>query len=103
MRPVLLFLTSLLSGCIIWSAERMNYISIGMTKAEVIDEIGTPRSSSAQGNTEYMNYVFTERYGIAVPQNYFVRLVNGKVESYGRAGDFDSTKNPTLDVNIRNR
>jgi hypothetical protein len=24
---------------------------------------------------------------------YYVRLINGKVESYGRTGDFDSTKN----------
>ena len=30
---------------------------------------------------------------------YFVRLVNGKVESYGKVGDFDSAKNPALDIN----
>lgn len=27
---------------------------------------------------------------------YYVRLINGKVESYGRTGDFDSTKTPTV-------
>ena len=78
-------------------------MSVGMTKSEVIEAIGSPRSSSAKDNVEYLNYVFTERYGIAVPQNYFVRLINGKVESYGRQGDFDSTKDPTLNLNIKNR
>jgi hypothetical protein len=30
------------------------------------------------------------------PVPYYVRLVNGKVESFGRTGDFDSTKTPTV-------
>ncbi len=40
-------------------------------------------------------------------QDFFVRIVDGKVESFGRRGDFDSTKVPesktTLDVNIKNK
>ena len=34
---------------------------------------------------------------------YFVRLKNGVVESYGKVGDFDSTKTPELNINIRER
>lgn len=29
---------------------------------------------------------------------YYVRLINGRVESYGRTGDFNSTKDPTVQV-----
>ena len=36
------------------------------------------------------------------PKEYFVHIENGKVTSYGRIGDFGSTKNPTMDLNIRN-
>ena len=33
---------------------------------------------------------------------YYVRFINGIVDSFGREGDFDSTKDPkeTLDINI---
>lgn len=101
-KPLVASAVFLLAGCV-WSAERMNQLSVGMTKAQVIDAIGSPRSSSAQGGVEYLNYVFTEQYGIARPQDYFVRLIDGKVESYGKKGDFNSTKDPTLNVNIKSR
>jgi len=29
--------------------------------------------------------------------------VEGKVESFGSMGDFDSTKDPTLNINIKSR
>jgi hypothetical protein len=38
-----------------------------------------------------------------VASPYFVRLKDGKVESYGKAGDFDSAKNPALDVTIKEK
>ena len=31
---------------------------------------------------------------------YYVKLVNGKVESFGEKGDFDSTKTPTVRIEI---
>lgn len=60
---------------------------------------GHPASVSAQGRSEYLNYSLSETddqalYGITRP--YYVRLVDGRVESYGRTGDFDSTKTPTV-------
>lgn len=95
----------LFAGCA--TAHKMNDISIGMTKQEVVNVLGPPTSTSAKEGVEYMNYRFSETddyafYGITSP--YFVRVVNGKVESYGRLGDFDSTKIPemksTIDLNI---
>lgn len=86
----------------------MMHISLGMSKAEVINILGTPDSVSANKGVEYLSYTLrTEtsftRNTWGYQSNYFVRLVDGKVESYGRVGDFDSTRNPTLDVNIRQR
>ena len=73
-----------------------------MTKQEVIEALGKPDSVSSQGNTEYLEYdwdVFMDgKVGSA--DRFYVRLVNGSVESHGRKGDFDSTKNPAIDINI---
>lgn len=84
------------SGC---ASNQMNRVSLGMTKPEVIRQLGSPNSTSAQGSTEYLNYSFYERaFGPYEP--YFVKVVDGKVESYGRLGDFDSTKTPTTRVEV---
>ena len=83
------------------TAGKLNRVSIGMTKDEVIAAIGKPTSVSAKDGTEYMNYRFSETdseayYGIQA--QYYVRLINGKVDSYGKRGDFDSTKDPTISI-----
>lgn len=89
----------LFNGCA--TSGLINKINIGMNRDEVIQIIGNPLSISAQGNTEYLNYRFSETNddafrGLTSP--YFVRIINGKVESFGRVGDFDSTKTPTLKI-----
>ncbi len=77
-----LLLAALLAGCV--SADRLNDVRIGMTKDQVISLLGKPDSMSAQGTIEYLTYylVTDNGYGRDVP--YSVRLVNGKVESFGR-------------------
>jgi outer membrane protein assembly factor BamE (lipoprotein component of BamABCDE complex) len=79
----------------------MNKVQIGMTKSEVIKIIGNPTSVSAKDKSEYLNYRLSETDdqawdGITVP--YYVRLINGRVDSYGRLGDFDSTQNLTMKI-----
>ena len=86
-----------LAGCA--TSGKINTVQLGMTKAEVITVMGNPVSVSAKGETEYLNYALSETddnafYGITTP--YYVRLVNGKVDSYGRTGDFDSTQPTTV-------
>lgn len=106
MKKILFLLLCLgLMGCA--SAYRINRISLGMPKEEVIKELGQPVSVSAKAGTEYLNYRFAETSDDDFLGNYtpyFVRIVNGKVESYGRLGDFDSTKIPEqksiIDLNI---
>jgi outer membrane protein assembly factor BamE (lipoprotein component of BamABCDE complex) len=99
---LVLLLMGLTAGCA--TAEKMNQVSVGMTKSEVIEVMGSPTSSSAQGSTEYMNYALYDtaearRFGLYT--RYFVRLVNGRVESYGRTGDFDSTQPKTQRIEIQ--
>lgn len=88
---------------------KMNDIEIGMTKQQVIKILGQPSSTSAINNTTYLNYNLHEMNHPAGKEKtaYFVRVIDGKVESYGKTGDFDSTKVPesktTVDVNIKNK
>ena len=84
-----------------------------MSKAQVIQVLGTPQSVSAKDGLEYLIYTLGERMTVQSQDamtkidqqkgTYFVRLKNGVVESYGKVGDFDSTKTPELNINIRER
>ena len=80
----------------------LTQIAIGMTKDEVTSKIGKPTRVSVQGTMDYFEYeAYDERnrpFVGLVKDNFrflFVRFKSGKVESFGRKGDFDSTKNPT--------
>ena len=99
MKKILAFAVAVvfMAGCA--TANKMSAIRIGMTKDDVAKAIGQPNSISAQGNSEYLNYALSETGDDAFrgwTKSYYVRLINGKVESYGRTGDFDSTKTPTV-------
>lgn len=96
---VIFVCAALLAGCA--SANKINSINLGMTKEDVINIMGKPASISAKEGTEYLNYSLSETdtqayYGITKP--YYVRIIDGKVDAYGRLGDFDSTKNPTIQI-----
>ena len=80
---LVLLLATLFAGCTM-TADKLNNIKIGMTKDQVIAILGTPDSTSAQANIEYLTYylVSDTSYGRDLP--YSVRLVDGKVESFGR-------------------
>ncbi len=89
-----------LSSCA--TAGKISGVQPGMTREQVVEVMGKPSSTSRKGTVEYMNYALSDTsdkafYGITEP--FFVRLVDGRVDSYGRAGDFDSTKDPTINVN----
>ena len=76
---------ALLAGCN--TAAQLNNVKIGMTKDQVISLLGTPDSTSAQANVEYMSYYLdntSDVNGGVRDRAYMVRLVDGKVESFGR-------------------
>lgn len=81
----------------------MNKLHIGMTKDEVINAIGTPDSTAAQGAAEYLEYQHFVYASLNHYEYFYVRLINGKVDSYGRRGDFDSTKPPTQKIQIEKK
>lgn len=98
-------------------------MSIGMSKPEVVELLGQPKETKAASGVEYMMYELRDAPGAATQTGcgvagvytiglayafegcqyedelYFVRLIEGNVEAYGRQGDFDSTKDPTININ----
>jgi hypothetical protein len=77
----LLLAAAFLGGCA--TADRLNSIHIGMTKDQVVGLLGKPDSTSAQANIEYLTYYLSTESSYR-DQPYSVRLVDGKVESFGR-------------------
>lgn len=75
----------ILYGCAA-SPQKMNNLQLGMSKTEVIDTMGNPVSTSARQDVEYLKYRF--RSDGLFTSEYYVKLQNGKVDSFGRVGDF---------------
>ena len=75
----------LLFGCAA-SSKKMNRVQLGMTKAEVIKAMGSPQSTSAIKNVEYLRYRF--RTDGLFTAEYYIRLNEGSVAAFGKAGDF---------------
>jgi hypothetical protein len=87
----------LLAGC--ETSAKLNAIRIGMTKDQVQSILGTPDSTSAQANVEYMTYYLSADQGYGRDQPYMVRLVSGKVESFGRFAQlFDLYNRPVTNA-----
>ena len=68
---------------------------IGLPEPAALELQGPPDRISATRDTKYLIY----RHGYG---EHYIRIVNAVVESYGRIGDFDSTKpdEKTLNLNI---
>ena len=72
-------------GCT--TSNKLNKISLGMTRQQVITAMGEPDSTSAIENTVYLRYKLWAG-GAFFLNDYFVQFKDGKVEAYGRIGDF---------------
>lgn len=79
----------IVAGCL-EPASKISGVSLGMTKEQVLKVMGPPASMTADTNAVYLNYALAESgptFGTpAVATPYEVKLVDGKVISYGRAG-----------------
>ena len=94
-----LLAAALIAGCA--TSGKIKNVALGMTKSEVIAVMGKPVSVSAKGSSEYLNYALSETDDDAfsgITNEYYVRLIDGIVDSYGRTGDFDSTQPPTVRI-----
>ena len=72
-----------LAGCTTIQSSKLNGVRIGMPKAEVMGLLGEPDAMSAQANIEYLTY-YMSNDSSAHEMPYMVRLVDAKVESFGR-------------------
>ena len=99
--PIVIAVSLFLVGCL--TQIDLSMISPQMSKEQVIAALGKPKNVAVQGRTEYFTYESEASYfdGRIGGEFLYVRFIDGKVESYGRKGDFDSTKNPAIDVNTR--
>lgn len=103
--PFAILLVVAMAGCFT-SSESLKKLSVGMTKAEVITAMGQPTSVAAQQDCEYLVYLMANR-GVFTPgylidtSDFYIRLVDGRVTSYGRKGDFGSTNDPTHALSIK--
>ena len=88
-RIIVIFMSvAFLFGCAgAHSFQKMNHLKIDMTKQEVIEVLGAPDSTSATRKVEYLKYRINT--GLFSTAEYYVRLIDGKVESYGEQGDFN--------------
>jgi hypothetical protein len=87
----------LLSGCFAKTGRTSGLYS-GMAKQEVVATMGAPVSVSTQGSSQSLGYFVCDTdnqtlNGIMRP--YVVRLIDGRVESYGTTGDVGSPQTPT--------
>jgi outer membrane protein assembly factor BamE (lipoprotein component of BamABCDE complex) len=78
-------LAAALVGCAPWIG--MHNIELGMSKSEVLQQMGKPSNVSGSGNEEYLWYVPANRFW----ERYYVHLVNGKVEAYGQLAEQPET------------
>ena len=75
------------------SSQDLYKVSVGMTKAELFRALGKPHSAAADGPVEYLIYnLDNERMG--GKSEYFIRLMDGRVNAFGKKGDFDTTIKP---------
>jgi hypothetical protein len=78
---------ALLVGCA--TADKMNRLSVGMTKGEVISVMGAPDTTGAQGDREYLVYRLSDtklESLVGFTEPYIVELKEGKVSVFGRRG-----------------
>ena len=68
-----------------------------MTKSQAIEAMGEPSKVASDGGATYLQYGWDDPWDgkVGAAEQYFVRIVDGKVDAFGEKGDFDSTKDPT--------
>lgn len=77
-------LALMLAGCGTFNdSSKLNSVHLGMNKTELIATLGAADQVSSQGNVEYLTYFLSKDSG-ATRQPYMVRLVDARVDSFGR-------------------
>jgi hypothetical protein len=92
-----LFCVVVVAGCVVIPGKRVSFndIKIGMPRAEAVAVLGKPHRVSAKGNVEHLYYnesaLYIGIFGVGKDskssRDLEVRLVDGKVESFGKVGE----------------
>jgi len=73
-------------GCA--TAQKTNLIEVGMAKSEVVEKMGAPDATAANGRWEVLTYYLrppSDSWLLPGPaQEYYVMLEKGRVASFGR-------------------
>ena len=77
-----------IAGCASSSAK-LNRISLGMSREEVVKTLGRPHAVSAQGDVEFLTYNLINK-GVGDMKEFVVRIQKGSVESFGERVNFGS-------------
>ena len=73
-----------LAGCgTLNNSSKLNSVHLGMSKADLISTLGAADQVSSQANVEYLTY-FLSRDSGATKEPYMVRVVDARVDSFGR-------------------
>ena len=70
------------------SSAKLNHISLGMSRDEVVKTLGRPHALSAQGDVEFLTYNLINK-GVGDMKEFVIRIQKGSVESFGERGNFD--------------
>jgi hypothetical protein len=76
-------------------------IQVGMSEDQAFETLGKPSLAIRQGNVRYLEYETFDQdkwFGVGRKENvqrFFVRLVDGRVESFGDKKNLDPAKIPT--------
>ena len=80
---------STMVGCASSSAK-LNHLSLGMSRDEVVKTLGRPHAISAQGDVEFLTYNLLNK-GVGDMKEFVVRIQKGSVESFGERSNFGSS------------
>jgi hypothetical protein len=72
------------------SSAKLNHISLGMSRDEVVKTLGRPHAVSAQGDVEFLTYNLLNK-GVGDIKEFVVRIQKGSVESFGERVNFGSS------------
>jgi hypothetical protein len=83
---LLLAMTCMSCGLSRPRANKLNTLSIGMSKSDALDKMGDPVSTRAADGVEYLIYNLKDAH--RNNSEYFVEIKGGKVSAFGKDGDF---------------
>jgi|TARA_B100000959_G_C14437853_1_gene401409 outer membrane protein assembly factor BamE (lipoprotein component of BamABCDE complex) len=93
-----LLFVMLLAGCVVLPGKRVSFndVKIGMPRDEAVAILGKPHRVSAKGNVEHLYYnesaLYIGIFGVGKDpkqnRDLEVKIVDGKVESFGEVGEY---------------